>query len=123
MREVCATRKACPCHGGKTVSQHTGAVQGVRVQQPKDHSKEATQRLGVGLWGGAAKTHTANLSYCLSACISACLSACLTVSLSPPQPVGGLFQLKAEEGETPTHVATSSSIPDSICTDLQRAAL
>ncbi len=70
MREVCATRKACPCHGGKKVSQHAGAVQGVRVQQPKDHSEEATRRL----WGWVGLSQDT---------LPAFLPVCPTVSVSP----------------------------------------
>lgn len=115
MREVCATRKACPCHGGKKVSQHTLVQYKVCECSSQRTSQKKPLRALRGGWG-TAKTHCQRtfLSHCLSAFPSACLS----------QTVGGLFQLKAEEAKPPpTSVATSSSIPDSICTDLQRAAL
>lgn len=76
-----------------------------------------------GGWG-TAKTHCQTcLTVCLP-CSPICLSVCLTAPLSLPQPVGGTFPTKRQRSvNLPTHVATSSSIPDSICTDLRRAAL
>lgn len=70
--------------------------------------KEATQS-----WrkGGAQPRHTAK---------PISLPVCLSVFV---RPAGGIFRLMAGEGKPPTLDATFSSISDSICTDLQRAAL
>lgn len=83
------------------------------MQQPKDQSKEATQSLE-GRVGHSQDTLPTYVSFSLSVCISICLfvSDCW-----------GTFPTKEEAKPPPTSVATSSSIPDSICTDLQRAAL
>lgn len=85
MREVCATRKACPCHEGKKVSQHTLAQYKVCECSSQRTSQKKPLRALRGGWG-TAKTHCQRtfLSHCLSAYPSACLS----------QTVGGLFRLK-----------------------------
>lgn len=90
----------------------------------KNHSQEATQSLEEG---EAQPRHTAkpvSLSVCLPAVPSACLSYCCSVSSSGLIGGGGAFPTKGRGSvNLPTRVPTSSSIPDSICTDLRRAAL
>lgn len=92
-RQVCATRHAHAMEEEK-VSQHTGAVQGVRVQQPKDHWKKKKKPLRA--WGGR-KGHNQDTLPNLSHPPSLSLSDLLCL----PHPVGVIFQLKAEDGVPP----------------------
>lgn len=99
--EVCATPKACPCHERETGGPaSTGAALGVRVQQPEGALRGSGGRVE------EQPEHEARLS----------LPVCLAL-------VADLSGLKAEEGAYTPPPPPPSSIPDSICTDLQRAAL
>lgn len=77
MREVCATRKACPCHGGeKSQSAHWRSARcaGAAAKGPFKGSHSETG----GGWG-TAKTHCQPFS--LSVCLHFRLPACLPVLL------------------------------------------
>lgn len=96
MREVCATRKACPCHGGKSQSAHWRSTRCASAAA-KGPFKRSHSEPGEG---GAQPRHTAK-PFSLSVCLHFHLYVCLTVSMSLPQPVGELIQLKTEKGKPP----------------------
>lgn len=89
MREVCATRKACPCHGGKSQSAHWRSTRCASAA-----AKRTIQKKPLGAWWrvGCSQDTLPNPSHCLSTFLSVCLFS---------QPVGGFFQLKAEAGKPP----------------------
>lgn len=110
MRALCATPRACPCRGGKkTVSRAHWRSTRCASAAAKGPFKRSHSKPGGG-WG-TDKTHCQTLP---AVCPPASPSVCL---------LGGFVQLQAEECKPPPSEATSSSIPDSIYTDLQRAAL
>ena len=96
MREVCATRKACPCHEGEKSVSTLAQYKVCECSSQRTIQKEATQSLEEG---GAQPRQTAKNPFSLS--VPACISICLSTCLSLPQPVWGIFQLKAEEGKPP----------------------
>lgn len=94
MREVCATRKACPCHGGnKSVSTLA------QYKVCECSSQRTIQKTLLGVWRRVGHSQDKLPSH--FHCLSVCISICLPTFLSLPEHDEGFFQLKAEEGKPP----------------------